>query len=698
MAAPASSNAALTESWLSGGAAVLESSGRILTANDELATWLGYTPARLSGHFFPKLMGRYRAEWEDTLQRFISDANGFDRLELSTGDGGLDRLSVELACHGQTLFLRLESSLPPTSELQDLFPETSWGRAMSHHAFHRMLRSETQIANLMHGWPGIIFSQRPDFSFVFVSPRIEELTGVPASEWRRHSKHFWDVVHEADAESLNARLRSEAENPAGTTSTFRIRHLRTGRLTYLWEHRRAVRTGNGLLLGFEGIWLDITRQSIAERRLLSMSWRENLGTLTMGLAHDFSNILSGIVGMAESFEAGLEPETPLCAGLGRIRSTAMQASQVTHRIRQLHQGPPGEKKFQDLNETVAGLVEVLLTVLPRRVRLQTMLQPGQLPLYADAVELQQVIVNLALNAADAMPEGGELTFRTARHEQMPAVHHLQGLPPRAPLVSLSVQDTGTGIPARFVASIFEPFFTTKPLGKGSGLGLYNARLFAEKHGAAISVETKEGSGTAFHLWFAQADFTEGDLPPAPERRARHTLLVAILNGANHPERTQCSQGDVAGGELQVEGSRLKVAGRSEGMRAAANSQPATCNLQPAVQHPLDRTVELLRQHGYYVVPATSEADVVEAAHAPHFQLTGLIVLCASAGPDELRLCQRIRAYRLPLKTVLSVFGSHQESLTESLLETVDAVIPYHLPAPDFVARLNAVLDAGPTAD
>jgi DNA-binding response OmpR family regulator len=113
---------------------------------------------------------------------------------------------------------------------------------------------------------------------------------------------------------------------------------------------------------------------------------------------------------------------------------------------------------------------------------------------------------------------------------------------------------------------------------------------------------------------------------------------------------------------------------------------------------LDQTVELLRQHGYYVVPATSEADVVEAVHAPHFQLTGLIVLCATGGPDELRLCQRIRAYRLPLKTVLSVFGSDQESLTASLLGTVDAVIPYHLPAPDFVARLNAVLDAGSTAD
>src|SRR5205085_5798136 len=294
------------------------------------------------------------------------------------------------------------------------------------------------------------------------------------------------VVHEADAEALAARLRLEKESPNGLTSTYRVRHVQTGRVTHLWEHRRWIRTANGLLLGFEGIWLDITRQTIAERRLLSMAWRENLGILTMGLAHDFCNVLTGIVGLSETFEANAQVDASVLSGLGLIRETAMQASQLAHRIRQLHQGMPGERSYQDLNESIRSLIDLLQKVLPRRVRVSMELAPGQLPLYVDAVELQQVIINLALNASDAMPDGGEVIFRTTRHQQLPAAYDLQGAGPRAPVLSLAVQDTGTGIPTRFLGSIFDPFFTTKPLGKGSGLGLYNTKLFVEKHRAAIS--------------------------------------------------------------------------------------------------------------------------------------------------------------------------------------------------------------------
>jgi PAS domain S-box-containing protein len=501
-----------------------------------------------------------------------------------------------------------------------------------------MLRSETQLDNLMNRWPGIIFSQRPDFSFVFISPKIEELTGIPASEFRRRSKHFWDVVHEADAEALMARLRSEQESSSGMTSTYRIRHAQTGRVTYLWEHRRSIRTGNGLILGFEGIWLDITRQTIAERRLLNMSWRENLGILTMGLAHDFCNVMTGIVGLSETFEASLEADSSLKSGLGLIRETAMQASHLAHRIRQLHQGLPGEKNYHDLNESVSGLVDLLQKVLPRRVKLVTELAEGQLPLYIDAVELQQVIVNLALNAADAMPEGGRLTFRTGRHNQLPAATNLQGIHPRAPVISLSVQDTGTGIPARFLSSIFDPFFTTKPLGKGSGLGLYNARLFVEKHSSGISVETKEGSGSTFHLWFAEADFTEGQNVSAPDRPKRHTLLVAGPTG----ER-------------------------------------------------LEQMVALLRSHDYYVVPASGEAAAVDALHAPHFQFTGLIVLTEGNNSEEVGLCQRIRAHKLPVKTVLSLTRGNQDELHQHILGCVDEVIAFDVTPQEFLERLRHVL-------
>jgi hypothetical protein len=127
-------------------------------------------------------------------------------------------------------------------------------------------------------------------------------------------------------------------------------------VTYVWEHRQAVHGKEGEVLGYDGIWLDITRQTVAERRLLTMSWRDNLGTLTMGLAHDFCNIMTGIVGLSETFEASLEAENPVKRGLGLIRTTAMQAGQLAHRMRQLHQGLPGERNYHDLNELLGSLV------------------------------------------------------------------------------------------------------------------------------------------------------------------------------------------------------------------------------------------------------------------------------------------------------------------------------------------------------
>jgi len=625
--------------WLNAGSSILDPNSKIIAVNDSLALWLGATADELKGQFLPVLIGRRFAQWEKPLEKFLECTVVFDRLELAARtEEGSQKMSLELSCHDGTKFLRMESVLPPVRDLEEAFPEELWGRAASHAIFHRLIRAEAQLDNLMHRWPGIIFSQRPDFSFAFVSPKIEELTGIPAPEWRRSTKYFWQIVHEADADALMDRLKQANPPAEGIASTFRIRHIKTGRVTYLWEHRQPVRSQNGLLLGFEGIWLDITRQTIAERRLLNMSWKENLGTLTMGLAHDFCNIMAGIVALSETFENEFGANESLRSGLSLIRSTAGQASDLAHRIRQLHQGTPGEKNYHDLNQISAELAEVLQKVLSRRVRLQTALEKGQLPIYADGVELRQVIVNLALNAADAMPNGGSLIFRTSRHEQPPEVPPALGNYPRAPLICLSVQDTGVGIPASFLRSIFDPFFTTKPLGKGSGLGLYNARLFAENHGIAIGVETKEQSGTTFNLWFAQADFSEAQQIQETAPATRHTLLVV--------------------GESGEARRRLK---------------------------------ELLRSNGFYAVPATLEHDAIEALHSPDYNFSGILLLCSRMRPEESALLERIRAENLPLKIFLAVVGCNQDEFETSLLERVDAILPQDLATPEIISRIRTAL-------
>ncbi len=448
------------------------------------------------------------------------------------------------------------------------------------------------------------------------------------------------MVHEADAENLSARLRDESQNPQGLISTFRLRHVRTGRISHVWEYRRALRAAGKAPSppAFEGVWLDITRQRVAEHRLLNMSWKESLGTLTMGMAHDFCNLMTGIVGLSETFESRTDLDPNVRSGLGLIRKTALQASEMAHRLRGLHQGSPGESTYQDLNEIVARLLEILEKVLPRSIRVQTSLASGQLPVFTDFFEIQQVITNLALNAAHAMPAGGELTFRTARVDRIPPALHVEGTPPAPPLIGLSLQDTGTGIPEPMLSSIFEPFFTTKPLGRGSGLGLYNARLFAEKHHAAISVDTKTGVGTTFHLWFPEADLNQNRPQMAEGAVPRRTLL--LFGPA---------------GDL------------------------------------LDRTVEMLRQNNFYVVPVTAEAEAIEALRAPCFQLTAAILLGAPGQPELLPVCQRFRAGNLNLKIVLGAIGGSQDALPHAH-KHFDAVLPLELSAADFLGALRKLLD------
>jgi len=623
--------------WLDGGVAVLNKQGEIVSVNDTLAIWFEATPGELTGQSLAKLLAHRDAAWESMVGEFLEQTATFDRLQLPSERAG-QRLALEVCRNGDAQFVRLASVLPPARELEHLFPEETWGRLAVNESFQRVLRAEAQLENLNYRFPGILFSQRPDFTFAFVSPKIEELTGISAQEWRRNSKHFWDVVHESDAEPLLARLRNGLRSPADMTGMFRIRHIETGRVTYLWEHRQPVLSSNGLLLSYEGIWLDITRQTIAERRLLNMSWKENLGTLTMGLAHDFCNIMTGIISLSETYEASLEENSSLRDGLNLIRSTAMQAGQLSNRLRQLHQGSPGEKNYHDLNEIVSSLADVLQKVLPRRAKVQTEIAAKQLPIYADAFELRQVIVNLALNAVDAMPNGGSLIFRTSFHEQAPDAANVQGALPKVPTVCLSVADTGMGIPQRMFNSIFDPFFTTKPLGKGSGLGLYNTRLFAEKHGAAISVESKERAGTTFHIWFPMANFTEAEniLPAA--RPARHTLLAVGPAGAM-----------------------------------------------------LNQTVARLRESGFYIAPTSSETEAMEILNSPSFHFSALLLICTNEFREPISLCERVFGDMNPIKTIC-LLGCNQDEMDAEFLSRVDVVIPLQTSSAELISRLKATLD------
>jgi len=495
----------------------------------------------------------------------------------------------------------------------------------------------------MRRWPGVIFNQRSDMSFHYASPRLEELTGVPLSEFLQRSDVFWNAIHEGDLAGVQSHIRRALRSEGGLSAHFRIRHARTGRVAYILEHRQALRTDGGLLLGFEGNWMDVSRQTIAERRLSSTARRDTIATLTMGMAHDFGNILAGIHALAETLEPAEIADDPLHESLGLIKRNALQASALVRRVLSLHQGRLGECGYHDLNQQVSDLLELVRKTLPRRIRFESGLTPKALPVYVDSVELRQVFLNLIMNASDAMPHNGHLWCTTHRITEPESPAHLQGTFPRLPAICVAVRDNGVGIPERHLGTIFDPFFTTKPVNRGSGLGLYNARLFVEKHHGAISVESVEGQGTTFRIWLPEADFSEQERVHEDEERRRRTLLV------------------------------VGPAGRS-----------------------LDTTVDTLRRAGLFVVTENREDQALGALESMDYEFNGVLVQVAADAPERIgRLLREVRQRRPPVRSILQIIGRNEDEIPVDWLKDAHLTLPSDLQETEIQSRLKDLFDHPP---
>lgn len=633
--------------WLEGAAAVLDAAGWVQEISASLRDWLGVgSAADLTGRSLWTLLAERCPGWQASLEALRAGSAPFESVEL-TLDGGRQggpeaRFRLDLARGAGACFVRLESVLPPPAELA----EAGWSAALGERGagrqmFVRLLRAEAQLAKLAEHWPGVIFSQRPDFSFQFVGGRIEELTGLGVDEWQRPPARFWEVVHDADVPELEHQLRWAARTGQSTSLTFRVRHRRTGRVSYVMEHRQPVLSGSGLLLGYEGVWLDVTRQTLAEKLLTSAAWKETLAILTMGLAHDFSNVMAGIHSLSESFLDELEASHPFREGLGLIQRSSLQASQLVHRIVHLHLGKPGERNYHDLNQIVGELLELVRKVIPRRIEVTAEIAPEALPVYVDAFEFRQVIINLALNAADAMPERGRLVLRTRRLTAPPEGTRFVGLAVKYPCACLTVQDNGSGIKPAHLEIIFDPFFTTKAGGKGSGLGLYNARLFASKHRGAILAESEEGAGASFHVCLPEADFTEAD--PSS-----------------------------GGGEVSGTRRSLLLYGSSARLLAGL--------------------AELFRTEGYHVAVAESLEQVAGRLTAKDYHYDGLVAVVESSG---LVLAPHIESWRRlqpQLRVILRPVGCHRDELEPELLRGADLVVTPELSPPALLERLRGILN------
>jgi signal transduction histidine kinase/ActR/RegA family two-component response regulator len=255
-----------------------------------------------------------------------------------------------------------------------------------------------------------------------------------------------------------------------------------------------------------------------------------IGRLAGGVAHDFNNLLTVILGRTEILLEPLPPEDPMRRGIELIRRTAGRAAELTRQLLAFSRKQVLEPVVLDLNTVATEMKDMLGRLIGEDIALLTTPSPGLGRVKADRGQIEQVLMNLAVNARDAMPQGGRLILETAEVEldEEYARRHVGARP--GPHVMLAVSDTGTGIPREIRSQIFEPFFTTKEPGKGTGLGLATVYGIVKQSGGYIEVESEPGRGTTFRIYLPRFDAPSaaGDRGPRPAAATGGTETILLV--------------------------------------------------------------------------------------------------------------------------------------------------------------------------
>ena len=392
-----------------------------------------------------------------------------------------------------------------------------------------------------------------------------------------------------------------------------------------------------------GITRDVTERMQLEEQLRNAQQMEAVGRLAGGVAHDFNNILSIIMGHGELLLRTGEVDERVRNGLEQIRRAAERAASLTQQLLAFGRKQVLQPRMLDLNESVADIQKMLARVIGEDIELVASLHPSLLPVKADPGQIEQVLMNLAINARDAMPQGGRLTMETSNTELTPEQARDRDLAAGS-YVMLKVSDTGHGMDAATRVHIFEPFFTTKPRGKGTGLGLATVYGILKQSGGSIQVESETNRGTEFRIY----------LPAAA--------------GAVHKQRPRSVDKDVAGGTETI---------------LIAEDEPDLRELARI----------FLEDYGYKVLEAASADQAIKTAEIMaepiHLLLTDVIM----PGMSGRQLAERILSKR-PQTRIMYMTGYTDDMVVQhKVLEPGVQLLQKPFTRADLALKVRATLDA-----
>jgi PAS domain S-box-containing protein len=376
---------------------------------------------------------------------------------------------------------------------------TQTGEALSEIEFRFKLLAE----NL----PGVIHRRiaTPDEQFrdTYVSSGLKRLLGIDPEDVMSGKCSLFDFDHPDDRERKIKAYRAGAAR--GESVVIEVRKLRhPDRKICWWQiHASPTRLANGDIQ-WDSIALDITDRKAAEQQLNRALKMEAIGQLTGGVAHDFNNLLTVILSNADSFVEELPPDSNLRPLAEMTRAAAERGAELTNSLLAFARRQALEPTDVDVNKLVAGMDGLLRRSLGEDVEIEFVRGAGLWMATVDPVQLESALLNLALNARDAMPNGGKLTIETSNARIDQAYSDANDEVAPGQYVLLCMSDTGTGMTPETVARAFEPFFTTKEPGKGTGLGLSMVYGFVKQSGGHIKIYSEVGHGTLFKLYFPRA--------------------------------------------------------------------------------------------------------------------------------------------------------------------------------------------------
>ncbi|UCC47807.1 MAG: response regulator [Gemmatimonadota bacterium] len=392
-------------------------------------------------------------------------------------------------------------------------------RARAEAALRESQQASKLLATAVEQGAEAIYITDLDGTIQYVNPSFERITGYSREDVVGHNPR---ILNSGRQDGAFYREMWEALARGDVWSGHLINRRKDGTLYRQDATISPVRDASGAIVSYVCAARDVTRERELEDQLRQSQKMEAVGQLAGGVAHDFNNLLTAIMGNSELLLARMDDDDARRADLDEIRKAGARAASLTRQLLAFSRRQVLEPVFLDLNSVVESVAKMIERVIGEHVELVTVLYPDLGQIHADPGQIEHVIINLAVNARDAMPEGGKLLIETTNadlDEEYVSAH--TPVQP-GPYVMLAISDTGSGMDEATRARVFEPFFTTKESGKGTGLGLSTVYGIVKQSNGYIWVYSEPGQGTTFKIYLPRVEDVEAVVRPkargAAERR------------------------------------------------------------------------------------------------------------------------------------------------------------------------------------